>query len=280
MRRLLTFAERFRMDNPLTKCGSEVYQPNQPINLCYDTFGPAAAFMRGLFEYLYRADGLTLVPHVPPAITELEQCDPVRFGNKRILLSTVGTGPITAVRVNGRKWKQFDRATVFLPYAKTPNLAQVQIVLGDAKPTGGRASSRAQSSLAPLEDQGSRGRSPSQVTDSASGPAAELAALEKRENKLRDFERRLAAAGLEASYEARHARLAADCVAAAGLRQQLIKDGKIKPLAEASEAAADRCYAETATKLCNGLEAVLKTYENAGDRQRRQAFEAWVKAAR
>ena len=60
MRQLLTFAERFRMDNPLTKCGSDVYQPNEPINLCYDSFGPAAALMRGLFEYLYRADGLTL----------------------------------------------------------------------------------------------------------------------------------------------------------------------------------------------------------------------------
>ena len=116
MLKLLTFADRFRMDNPLTKCGSDVYQPNEPINLCYDTFGPAAAFMRGLFEYLYRADGLTLVPHIPPGITELEQLDPVRFGNKRIVLSTVGAGPITAVRVNGRKWKQFDSATVFLPY--------------------------------------------------------------------------------------------------------------------------------------------------------------------
>ena len=141
MRQLLTFAERFRMDNPLTKCGSDVYQPNEPINLCYDSFGPAAALMRGLFEYLYRADGLTLVPHVPPGITELEQLDPVRFGEKRILLSTVGAGPITAVRVNGRKWKQFDRATVFLPYSKTPELARVQIVLGDAQ--AGRASVRA-----------------------------------------------------------------------------------------------------------------------------------------
>jgi hypothetical protein len=267
MRQLLTFADRFRMDNPLTKCGSDVYQPNQPINLCYDTFGPAAAFMRGLFEYLYRADGLTLVPHVPPGITELEQCDPVRFGNKQILLSTVGAGPITAVRVNGRKWKQFDRATVFLPYAKTPDLARVQIVLGDAKLVGGRASSRAPSSSATAESQGSRGRSPSQ-----------LAALEKRADRLRDFERRLAAAGLGASYEAKHARLASDCIAVAGQRLQLIEAKKIKPLAAASEAAADGCYADTATKLCDGLEAVLKTYNHADDRQKQQIYDAWIKA--
>jgi len=55
------------MDNPLTKFGSDVYQPGQPINLCYDTFAHAAALVRGLFEYLYRADGLTLIAHIPPA---------------------------------------------------------------------------------------------------------------------------------------------------------------------------------------------------------------------
>jgi hypothetical protein len=278
MRQLLSFAERFRMDNPLTKCGSDVYQPNQPINLCYDTFGPAAAFMRGLFEYLYRADGLTLVPHVPPAITELEQRDPVRFGNKRILLSTAGTGPITAVRVNGRKWKQFDRAAVFLPYDKTPELARVQIAFGEAKLMGGRASSRAQSSQGTYENQDSRGRSPSQVGEAASVSPGDLAALEKRAVRLRDFERRLAAAGLGASYEAEHARLAAECVAAVGLRRQLIERGQIKPLAGASEAAADGSYVDTATKLCDGLEAVLKTYEQMGDPQKTLVYGAWVRA--
>jgi len=269
MRQLLTFAERFRMDNPLTKCGSDVYQPDQPINLCYDTLGPAAAFMRGLFEYLYRADGLTLVPHVPPAITELEQCDPVRFGNKRILLSTFGSGPITAVRVNGRKWKQFTQATVFLPYSRTPDLAKVQIVLGDAKLKGGRASSRAQTTPANLGNRFVEGSSPT---------SADLAALEKRAARLRNFERRLTAAGLGTSHEAEHARLAADCVSTARQRRELIKSGKIKPLPQAQEAAADQCYVESATKLCDGFEAVLKNYEIAHDPQRRQAHELWSRA--
>ena len=120
MRRMLTFAEKFRMDNPLTKCGAEVYQPNQPINLCYDTLGPAAAFMRGLFEYRYDAAGLTLSPRLPPSITRLEQLDPVRFGTKQVFLSSKGLGAITGVKVNGRRWKQFDRESVFLPYDKTP----------------------------------------------------------------------------------------------------------------------------------------------------------------
>ena len=40
MQQLLTFARRFRMDNPLTDFGNDVYQPKQPINITYDAFGP------------------------------------------------------------------------------------------------------------------------------------------------------------------------------------------------------------------------------------------------
>ena len=79
MEKLLTFARRFRMDNNLTDFGNDVYQPKQPINITYDAFGPPAALICGLFEYLYHADGLTLVPHIPPGISELQQADPIRF---------------------------------------------------------------------------------------------------------------------------------------------------------------------------------------------------------
>ena len=268
MLRLLTFADRFRMDNPLTKCGSDVYQPNEPINLCYDSFGPAAAFMRGLFEYLYRADGLTLVPHVPPGITELQQLDPVRFGTKRVLLSTSGAGPITAVKVNGRKWKQFDQASVFLPYAKTPELAKVQIILGDAKQSG-RASSRAQTSPPVASNKGSWAGSPAKTTA--------LAALESRAMRLREFERRLRGEGLGGSYEAAHARLAEESVAAARLRGELIESGKLQPLPDSREVAADRACFETATRLCDGLESVLKGYANAADPQQKRSYAVWQK---
>jgi hypothetical protein len=136
MRRLLSFAERFRMDNPLVGCGSDVYQPGQPVNLTYDAFGPPAAFVRGLFEYLYRAEGLTILPHLPPGITRLEQRFPVRFGAKRLHLATVGQGPITAVSVNGQPWTLFDGKSVFLPYDKVPSTAAVEIALGGASPLG------------------------------------------------------------------------------------------------------------------------------------------------
>jgi hypothetical protein len=261
MRRLLTFAERFRMDNPLTKCGSDVYQPNVPINLCYDTFGPAAAFMRGLFEYLYRADSLTLIPHIPAGIEELQQLDAVRFGQKKLFLTTFGHGPVTGVRINGRKWKQFDSTSVFLPYDRTPSAAHIQILFGDAKPSTGRTSVPARTNPPAIHE--------------TKPPSPDLAALDQRVGPLREFHRRLAKAGLAETPEAAHVQLALDCIETAHRRQQLLQTGQIKPLPGPAEAAADKSYLETAQKLCTGLDAVLKSSETATAATSRKISEIW-----
>jgi len=133
MQQILTFARQFRMDNPLVAFGGAVYQPGEPINLTYDAFGAPAGLIRGLFEYLYGAEGLTLVPHLPDGIARLEQKFPIRFGHKRLYLALSGHGPITAVLVNGKPWKSFDAHSVFLPYESTPEVAAVQILAGNAK---------------------------------------------------------------------------------------------------------------------------------------------------
>jgi len=130
MKRILDFARRFRMDNNLVNFGGEVYQPNEPINCVYDAWGIPAALIRGLFEYRYQAGQLVLLPHVPPGITELQQRFPIRFGQKRLVLSTVGRGPITGVTINGEPWRIFDAESITLPYDKVPPAAQVQILLG------------------------------------------------------------------------------------------------------------------------------------------------------
>lgn len=132
MKRMLDYARRFRMDNPLVEFGGNVYQPKEPINCVYDNWGVPAALIRGLFEYRYQADQLVLLPHVPPGITELQQRFPIRFGQKRLLLSTVGHGPITDVTINGEPWRTFDAASVTLAYDKLPPTAQIQILLGGA----------------------------------------------------------------------------------------------------------------------------------------------------
>jgi hypothetical protein len=267
MQELLKFAREFRMDNPLVKFGGAVYQPGEAINLCYDSFGPPAALVRGLFEYLYTADGLTLLPHVPPAITRLEQHFPVRFGNKRLYLATVGTGPITAVVLNGRPWQSFDEKSVFMPYDQTPEQAVIQIVLGEA-------------TTVPFEPKGPDTTLPSiPPTDQWAPQEGELpmdvAALRKRVARLAEFHQRLVRAGLGASYEAEHARLTVEYLAVCHRRLSLLAEGKLERLPARSQHAADKSYFDTTAKLCEGLETVLQSYRDSTDPHQGKVYRLW-----
>ena len=257
MKQLLTFARRFRMDNPLTNFGNDVYQPKEPTNITYDAFGPPVALMRGLFEYLYRADGLTLVPHIPPGITELRQIDPIRFGSKKLYLSTLGHGPITSVKVNGQRWHSFDRDSVFLAYKDTPDVAHIVIEL-EGRSAPGLLNIINVDDAPPLETE-----------DFSPGLAARVA-------KVRAFHARLLTAGLGESYEAAHAQLILDAIRAAHERQNLLAAGKLPHLPEVSQTAADRSYVETTTRLCEGLEALMKSYERSSDERARRIFGLWT----
>jgi len=474
MKQLMTFARRFRMDNPLVDFGAKVYQPNQPINLCYDSFGPPAGLLRGLFEYNYAAKGLTLVPHIPPGITRLEQRFGVRFGAKRLFLATAGTGPITSVTVNGKAWTAFDGESVSLPFDQTPRRAAISIAMGNAKPMPfapppvsaklappsdivpeiassvitpnrlplrigadsgggsrfvgdiGRAmvfsralSDREVAALAsgrsakPIDDAelvgdwmfdtkragefvgapggalvakpvgkvevvgdpagkalrlsgagfvavaddprldfakactmvawikpgtlpggGARiidkttvGASDGFLLDTHPGnslraicrsgmlshdakltpgrwvhvaatiadnggmtlfvdgkavaqqpkpPAPKWSDLPGKVRKMHRFHERLAAAGLGDSYEAAHARLVVEYLAATNERTSLLKAGKLKPLAEPSASAADRSYLETTAKLCDGLEKVIDGYKTSNAPRKKSIHRIWA----
>jgi hypothetical protein len=247
----------------LTNFGSDVYQPKQPINITYDAFGVPAAFLRGLFEYLYRADGVTIAPHIPPAIAELQQLDPVRFGNKKLYLSTVGHGPVTSVEVNGRPWRSFDSDSVFLAYNDTPNLAHIVIGLGGST---GRPRVPAQTAL--------REEGLPSVPGNPERP--QLASLDAAAAKARVFRARLVAAGFGESYEAAHAQLILDAVSAARVHEGLRAAGKLPPLPEASQAAADKSYEDTVMRLSEGLAAVMKSYEKSSDARARNIYRLYA----
>ena len=134
MEHILKLYRTFRTDNPLVQFGAEVYQPREPINCVYDTWGAPAGMIRGLFEYLYTSDGVTVVPHIPSGITRLDQHFPVRLGDKRLYLSTRGQGEITGVWVNGESVEGFDGDGVLLTAESLPPVAQVTICLGGASP--------------------------------------------------------------------------------------------------------------------------------------------------
>jgi hypothetical protein len=274
MQQLLTFARRFRMDNPLTGFGSDVYQPGQPINLCYDTFAPAAALVRGLFEYVYRADGLTLIPHIPPGITELDQRFPIRFGTRRLYLSTSGSGPVTAVTLNDREWKAFDAHSVRFSHEDLPPVAQVHIVLGDSS----AARTRRPPAPPPQPTTLPAAEAPQATTLPAQGaPPPEL---EQRAVRLRRLHAQLVEAGLGATYEAAHVRLALECIATVTRRQKLLADGKLTPLPEPARTAADQQYLDTALRLCDGWDTVVKSYAASDDARRKRVYQLWEQAAR
>jgi hypothetical protein len=260
MKRLLGFARKFRMDNPLVKFGSEVYQPNQPINLCYDSFGPAAALVRGLFEYLYHADGLTLIPHIPPGIVELEQRDPVRFGEKRLYLSVVGNGPVTGVRIDGHAWTHFDERSVTLPYDRTPKVARIQILRGGAKP---------------VEFPPEKAAHALQIRDWPS----DLAGFAPQARRAERFDAALREEGAADAYEAAHARLVVAALDAAARREKLEREGAIPPLPKESRAAADRSYLDAASRLYEGLDKTLSSYSNSDDPHRRKMHDLWLRSA-
>ncbi len=233
MEKLLTFARRFRMDNPLTECGNSVYQPGEPLNLTYDAFGPPAAMIRGLFEYVYRADTLTLIPHVPPSILQMEQRFPIRFGRKRLWLATVGQGPVTGVWINGKRWRRHSRTFITLSEGALPDDARIVIGMGGTVP-----------------DQDFLAYGPDPV------PALEGAApddLREAVGSLRERLASLVSAGFGDTTEAAHIRLALECAAAAGMRQSLKASGRLPALPPATDQAADALYRDTVTRLVQGL---------------------------
>ncbi len=135
-------AKDYQMDAPLKDFGGKVWFEDKLTNLCYDALGIPAATIRGLFEYIYRADSLTLYPHVPSSIEEYSQKEPVRFGEKRITISIRNGGPVVkSVKVNGAEWKSDALDHVTLQYDRLPEKAHVEITT-----TGGWPASEARES--------------------------------------------------------------------------------------------------------------------------------------
>ncbi len=281
MKRILGYADRFRMDNNLTDFGSQVYQPKEPINTVYDAWGVPAGFVRGLFEYLYKADRLEIVPHVPAGITRLEQKFPIRFGAKRLFLSTTGSGPVTGVEINGQAWADFDDTTIRLAYDKMPDRARIRIALGSAELKTEKTERKSSDGVNPPATSNKTKQAPIDWQALAAGlapatkpeEAARVAALGAR---IAGFYGELDSAGITAGYEAAHARLVLEFAAVCRKRLRLKAAGQLAALPEASQTAADRLYFDTAAKLADGLAKALDLYSGSPDPAKNRISEIWV----
>jgi len=134
VRRTMELADDFQLDAPLIEFGKDVWHceamgsPNRSWTLCYDSLGPPAAVVRGLFEYIYKADSLTLYPHIPPSISEYTQREPIRFGKKRITIGIKNGGDkIKSVKINGRRRVVDNPDCIVLAYDTLPAETKVEI---------------------------------------------------------------------------------------------------------------------------------------------------------
>jgi hypothetical protein len=79
-------------------------QAGDDINLTVDNFAAMGALLRGLFEYVYSASSLVLIPHQPDALTSYTQNFNVRWGPYSLRISTAGvrSSGIKSATVNGQ----------------------------------------------------------------------------------------------------------------------------------------------------------------------------------
>lgn len=262
MRKIESFARAFRMDNPLVDFGNDVYQPNQPINCCYDSWGAPAAMIRGLFEYLYSAESLTLVPHIPSGITELVQKFPIRFGDRRLYLSVSGNGPVEKVLINGEEWDGFDQKSITLPYSRLTGQSRIHIVLAGGDPRVPPISLETDDPC---------------FIDSADCPSIDgMAVAPETVNR---FYQMMCRADLADSYEARHARLILEYLKTITERRELIAEKKLELLPESSQEAADRSYIDTVMRLTEGFLGEMTRSSSLEDAHHRKVSEIWERAS-
>ena len=248
--RMLKLATVFKMDNPLTKSGADLYQPKLPINVVYDSWGVPGGFLRGLFEYLYASDGLTLIPHIPDGINQFQQKFPVYFGDHQLYIQTNGNGPITSVLVNGEKYNNFDATSITLNPSAEPGITTISISMNHQPAIKQKAPAIKPFTVPSNEDFWN--------IEKVSSTSPELVLDKALLKKIAGLHRRLADAKLTHTYEFRHAQLILECVQSVNDRILFKQQGELPQLSKESQQAADNIYLSTIQNLCRGLENHLK----------------------
>ena len=202
-----------------------------------------------------------MLPHIPESITRLEQRFPIRFGKKRLYISTVGQGKVTAVRINGKEWKLYDDSSVTLAYDKVPNESQVLIAFGGAK-LGKPSAIPVQKCIASI---------PAETSEFWSSDITYSMAV-----KLIMFCEKLQQDGLRDSAELAHAKLTLECIATAQERMELLEKGEIVPLAtDERQIAANGAYRDTIKRLYHGLDAWIETFATIEDDTKKRIYQIW-----
>lgn len=134
--RAMKWAKDFRMDAPWSQQGENTSNPWSDkgkfrvggVAVMVDNFAIPAATIRGLFDYDYKSDRLIIRPRIPGSITEYQQKEPVRFGEKKLFLSCKNGGPkISSVEINGKELKVTSNDELALIYEELSNESNIEI---------------------------------------------------------------------------------------------------------------------------------------------------------
>lgn len=269
---MLGRAYDFRLDNPLKCFGACEYQPDLPINIVYDSWGAPGGFLRGLFEYEYKSDGLILYPHIPDGISSLSQEFPVFYGRKKIYISTHGTGRITLVNRNNKPLRSFTEKSISLNPDETPGDIYLSIGLGGSPPL---ASPNAPVKPAPLTIPDNESfwniDALREKGDSLQTPAGKIKALKQ----IAAFYRALQKEGLEESYAGKHAELILKGINSIYERRRLKDEKTLALLKPESQLAADQLYIEAVVNQSDGLIRYLEDARFKGSPEERKISNLW-----
>lgn len=136
----MKWAKEYRMDAPFSQRGENTSNPwsdrkgVSPVSVMVDNFAIPAATLRGLFEYEYAAESLTLRPHIPEGIIFYAQREPVYWGAKRLFLSAENRGEIKAVFINGEKTGGRFEGEMTLDYDALPEQAHIYFSCEESGP--------------------------------------------------------------------------------------------------------------------------------------------------
>ena len=272
---ILKRSYHFRLDNPLKRFGAKEYQPDLPVNCVYDCWGAPGGFLRGLFEYEYKADGIFLYPHIPGGIISMQQNFPVFFGNTKIYISTHGSGEINAVLINNKSLKNFTGKCIFLQPDRNEQTLYVSIGMGGASPLQ-------QSNII---------NKPWKFTIPDDGSFWDINLLREKNDTLRTtsntidslkrvarFYQLLTAEKIEDSYEGKHAELILESVQAIYDRRRLKQFKKIQRLPLNAQVAADQLYIDAVVKQTEGLFQYFEKYSILGNQAHIKIANLWVKS--
>ena len=95
--------------------------------------------------------------------------------------------------------------------------------------------------------------------------------------RIQDFHAKMLAENLADRYEAQHALTALEAAKALANRRKMLETGKLPPFSEPTASAADRVYADTIKRLCDGLTEVLNSYKDTENPTQKNIYQLWTK---